>query len=102
MPVVMTVSPRAGLPARWSLLMPEPQFPEIEQLRAECAAQRAVLAILIASLHGRSKLGSVDDWRDGVLREGAAKLAGSISHPAFNAAIDRMRDDVLRLNGLVP
>jgi hypothetical protein len=41
--------------------MSETQSQEIEQLRAECAALRAVLTIVIASLHGRLDLGSIAD-----------------------------------------
>jgi TRAP-type mannitol/chloroaromatic compound transport system permease large subunit len=80
--------------------MPETQSQEIEQLQAECAALRAVLAIVIASLHGRLDLGSVADWRDRAVHAAAARSEALAGHPAFNAALDRMRADILSLNGV--
>jgi hypothetical protein len=78
--------------------MTETQSQEIEHLRAECAALRAVLTIVIASLHGRLDLGSIADWRDGAIHVAAARSEASAEHPAFKAALDRMQAEILSPN----
>jgi hypothetical protein len=80
--------------------MPEDQPRDIDSLRAECAALRAVLAIMIASLHGRLDLGSVADWRDRAIHAAAARSEALAGHPAFDAALDKLRADILSLNGV--
>ena len=70
--------------------------PEIQRLKADCAALRSALALLIAGLHSRTALGGVEDWRNGTMADYAASLAGEDGRgPLFAEAFGKIQRAVL-------
>jgi hypothetical protein len=70
---------------------------DLAELKAEVAALRGSLALLLAGLHGRNSLGGTKHWQDGTMRRAAAELTGQTDNPLFAEAFERLRAAVLSL-----
>jgi hypothetical protein len=68
---------------------------DLAELRAEVAALRGSLALLLAGLHGRNSLGGTSHWTDGTMKRAAAELTGQTDNPLFGEAFDRLTHAVL-------
>jgi Ser/Thr protein kinase RdoA (MazF antagonist) len=70
---------------------------DLAELRAEVAALRGALALLLSGFHERTNLGSHDDWNSGAMLRAAAELTGQTDNPQFAEAFERLRAAVLSL-----
>jgi hypothetical protein len=68
------------------------QNTEISELKAECAALRATVALLITGMFGNHDFGSAANWRDGTMADLAATISGldKLANPHFAPAMQKI------------